>query len=259
LWHFYKITQDRKRPEMLSIPPSQRWPWIMLLARTLLFIGFQALCAVGYWLAGSTAAWEAAANWWPFTATLANLACMVLLIGLFKGEGKRYRDILRIQRDTLKGDLLVMLGMVILFGPVGYLPGTFIANWLFGGMQIPNEMFIRPLPMWAAIFSLAIWPITQGLAELPTYFGYAMPRLEGQTGRAWLAVSLASLFLAAQHMAMPLLFDLRFIAWRGLMFLPFALMVGILLHWRPRLMPYMVIVHILIDAATAASLLSVGY
>ena len=58
---------------------------------------------------------------------------------------------------------------------------------------------------------------------------------------------------------MPLLLDLRFMSWRLLMFLPFAFMVGILLHWRPRLLPYMVIVHILIDAATAASLLSVAY
>lgn len=60
-------------------------------------------------------------------------------------------------------------------------------------------------------------------------------------------------------MAMPLLFDVRFIAWRWLMFLPFAFMVGILLHWRPRLLPYLVIVHILIDTATAAALLSVAY
>jgi hypothetical protein len=178
---------------------------------------------------------------------------------MFKGEGKRYRKLFRIQRQSIKGDLLVMLGVLILFGPVAYLPNFFIAAQLFGDVQTPSEMFIRPLPMWAAIFSLAIWPITQGLAELPTYFCYAMPRLETRTGHAWLAVSLAAFFLAAQHLAVPLLFDVRFISWRGLMFLPFAFMVGILLHWRPSLMPYMVVVHFLLDAATAATLLSVAY
>lgn len=231
----------------------------MLPARMLLFIAFQALFAAGYLLAGSSTAWESAANWWPITVTLANLACIALLIWLYKGEGKRYWDIFRIQRSSIKSDLLVMLGALLLFGPVAFLPNFFIATWLFGGMQIPNEMFIRALPMWAVLASLLVWPITQGLAELPTYFGYSMPRLERQTGRAWLAVALASGFLAAQHMALPLLFDVRFIAWRGLMFLPFAFMVGILLHWRPRLLPYMVIVHILIDAATAASLFSAAY
>ncbi len=171
----------------------------MLPARMLLFIAFQALFAAGYLLAGSSAAWESAANWWPITVTLANLACIALLIWLYKGEGKRYWDIFRIQRSSIKSDLLVMLGTLILFGPVAYLPNFLIATWLFGGMQIPNEMFIRALPMWAVLVSLVIWPITQGLAELPTYFGYAMPRLEERTGRAWLAVSLASVFLAAQH------------------------------------------------------------
>lgn len=231
----------------------------MLPARTVLFIGFQVLFAIGFRLAGSPSAWEASANWWPIVVTLANLACIALLIWLFKGEGKRFWDIFHFERGTIKGDLLVMVGIVILFGPVAFVPNFLIANWLFGGMQIPNEMFIRPLPMWAAIFSLAIWPITQGLAELPTYFGYSMPRLEGQTGRAWLAVLLPSVFLAAQHVAVPLLFDVRFMAWRSLMFLPFAVMVGILLHWRPRLLPYMVVVHILIDAATAATLFGVAY
>jgi hypothetical protein len=244
---------------MTSITPSTRWPWIMLPARTILFVVFQALFAAGFMLGGSSSAWEDSADWWPITATLANLACIALLMGLFNGEGKRYRDMLRFQRQTLKGDLLVMLGMVILFGPVAFLPNILLSTWLFGDAQVPNALFIRPLPMWAGVMSLAIWPITHGLAELPTYFGYCMPRLEGQTGRAWLAVALASGFLALQHVALPLLFDGRFILWRSLMFLPFALMVGILLHWRPRLLPYMVIVHMLIDAATAASLLSVAY
>jgi hypothetical protein len=244
---------------MTSIAASTRWPWIMLPARTLLFMAIQALFALGYRLAGSPAAWEASANWWPITVTLANLACIALLMWLFQSEGKRFWDMFRFQRESIKGDLLVMVGALILFGPVAFLPNIYLAGQLFGDAQIPMEMFMRPLPMWAVVVSLAIWPVTQGLAELPTYFGYAMPRLKDQTGQAWLAVALAAFFLGIQHIAVPLLFDMRFIAWRGLMFLPFALMVGILLHWRPSLMPYLVIVHILIDAATAASLLSVAY
>ena len=182
-----------------------------------------------------------------------------LLIWLFGGEGKRYWDTFRIQRQSIKSDLLVMLGVLILFGPVAFLPNMLLSTWLFGDAQTPMGMFIRPLPMWAAIASLVIWPITQGLAELPTYFGYAMPRLETRTGHPWLAVSLAAFFLGIQHLAIPLLFDLRFMSWRALMFLPFAFMVGILLHWRPSLMPYLVVVHILIDTASAAMLLGVAY
>ena len=46
---------------------------------------------------------------------------------------------------------------------------------------------------------------------------------------------------------------------KALMFIPFAFLAGITLHWRPRLMPYMVIVHILTDMAFAGMFLSAAY
>jgi hypothetical protein len=54
------------------------------------------------------------------------------------------------------------------------------------------------------------------------------------------------------------LFDLRFITWRGLMFLPFALLLGIVLQWRPRLLPYLAILHVLMDLSFALLLLGVA-
>ena len=60
-------------------------------------------------------------------------------------------------------------------------------------------------------------------------------------------------------MAVRLLFDLRFILWRGLMFIPFAFFAGIVLHWRPRLLPYMAMVHVLMDLSFAMMLLSAAY
>jgi hypothetical protein len=66
---------------------STRWPWIVLFARTLLFLGWQAVIAVIYLLPGSSSAWTAAAAWWPLTATLTNVVCWVLLSKLFQREG----------------------------------------------------------------------------------------------------------------------------------------------------------------------------
>ena len=53
--------------------------------------------------------------------------------------------------------------------------------------------------------------------------------------------------LAFQHVTLPLVFDLHFLLWRLLMFIPFALMVGMVLRWRSRLLIYMVIIHGLMD------------
>ncbi|HHY56203.1 MAG TPA: hypothetical protein GYA08_12285 [Chloroflexi bacterium] len=75
----------------------------------------------------------------------------------------------------------------------------------------------------------------------------------------WTALSLPALMLAFQHIAIPLLFDWRFIAWRAFMFVPFAFLVGAALMWRPRLMPYLAIVHILLDMSFAVMLLGVAF
>jgi hypothetical protein len=85
-----------------------------------------------------------------------------------------------------------------------------------------------------------------------------MPRLSALSGRRWLSWLLASFFLAAQHIAVPLLFDGRFILWRLLMFLPFALLVGLILAWRPRLLPYMIVIHALMDISVVVFLLPVA-
>jgi hypothetical protein len=112
----------------------------------------------------------------------------------------------------------------------------------------------QPLPLWAIWAALVLFPVTQGLAEIPTYMAYVMPRLEARTGWRWLAVVLPAFFLGAQHVAAPLLFDGRFVAWRLIMFMPFAFLVALVMRWRPRLLPYLAIVHVLMDISAAAML-----
>jgi len=158
----------------------------------------------------------------------------------------------------MKQDLLIVLGAFILAGPIAFLPNMLAATWLFGEQQAALDLFMQPLPVWGFVLSLVLFPLTTALTELPTYFAYSMPRLETQTAKRWLAVLLPSLFLALQHCTLPLIFDGRFMAWRLLMYLPFAISVGLLLHWRPRLLPYLVAVHFLLDMATALMIPTVG-
>jgi hypothetical protein len=229
--------------------------WAMLPARLALFFAFQALFAAGFALAasaGSTTAWGLSAAWWPYTATLANLVCVFLLIRLFGREGQHYWALFRFDRRHVKGDLLVMLGLLVILGPLSMLPGPWLGTAIYGDAAIQARLLILPLPMWAVYAILLPFPLTQGLAELAVYFMYAMPRLKELTGRSWLAYGLASFFLGLQHIAIPMYFDWRYVAWRGLMFMPFAFVVGAALKWRPRLFPYFAILHVLIDLAAMA-------
>lgn len=239
--------------------PSSRWPWIMLISRLSLFIGIQAFFALGFWLAGSSNAWETSANWWPLVVSIANGINIALLVWLFKREGKRFWDIFRIQKEYIKSDMLALTGLLVLIGPFSYLPNIWLGGLMFGDPQRALDFLLRPLPLWAVYLSMILFPVTQGLIELANYFIYAMPRLEGQGIAGWLAVSLAALFLSLQHIAVPFLFDTQYLIWRGLMFIPFALLAGIVLRWRPRLLPYMAFIHALMDMLFAAMLLSVAY
>jgi hypothetical protein len=70
---------------------------------------------------------------------------------------------------------------------------------------------------------------------------------------------LTSFWLAAQHISLPFLPDIRFIIWRLAMFLPFAFMLAVILRWRIRLLPYLVIIHGLMDLSTGLLILFASY
>jgi hypothetical protein len=229
--------------------------WLMLIVRPVLFALFQLLIAGGLALTGSPTAWDESAAWWPFSVLFTNLVTVALLIWLFRREGARYLNIARFSGNTLWKDLGIVILLFVLAVPISTLPNIWLADLLFGSSEVAFSLFFRPLPFWAGLISF-LMPITIAFAELPTYFGYVMPRLEKQLSNGWLAWVLASFFLAFQHIAVPLILDWRFMLWRIGMFIPFALFVGLVLKLRPRLFPYLMIGHALIDAMLIVTVLT---
>ncbi len=225
--------------------PYDPWPWAMLPARLVLFALAQGVVAL------ALGSWEASVAWWPLTAVAANLATIGALAALYAREGRSFWSLFAPDRAHVRDDLVPLAGIVIVAGLLAYFPNVWLATWLFGGPEAGLDLFVRPLPPWAAVLSLA-FPLTIVFAELPCYFAYAMPRIERQINRPWLAVALPALFLALQHVALPLVFDLRFVAWRALMFVPLALFLGVVLRWRPQLLPYLAVVHVLLDLSVVA-------
>jgi hypothetical protein len=166
-------------------------------------------------------------------------------------EGNRYLDAIKFSHLTWKKDLLWFLGASIIGLPIISLPMNFLGDALFGDRMIPTYMMFQPLPAWALVVSL-LFPITIAFSELPTYFGYCMPRVAAQIKNGWFAWLIASFFLGAQHMFLPLIPDGRFMLWRLLMYMPFALFTGFFLKLRPALLPYFMLVHALADFSAVA-------
>jgi membrane protease YdiL (CAAX protease family) len=234
-------------------------PWLMVFSRITLFFLVQIIFAILFLIAGNTPAWENSANWWPLTVALADLICLFLLIAVFRAEGKNYWHLYHIDRQHIWGDLLALLVLTIIAAPLTYLPNVLLAKTLYGDSAAVTNLFYRPLPYWAVYLSILVFPILQGLTETPTYFGYVMPLFEEQGMNKWLAISIPALVFGLQHLAMPFLFDGRFILWRALMFIPFSFLIGFTFHWRPRLLPYFVVVHILMNMATIMMFRNVAY
>jgi hypothetical protein len=221
----------------------------MLISRSALFVLFQALIALFFLATSNTSAWDESARWWTFTAFLANFVSIYLLVRLLRAEGKRYFDIIRFSRATWKADLLWFIGASIIGLPLVAAPREPLAIAIFGDAVIATDMLFRPLPTWAFVASF-LFPLTIAFAELPTYFGYCMPRLEAQLRNGWVAWFVASLFLAAQHMFLPLILDGGFLLWRLGMFIPFAFFTGLIIKLRPTLLPYFMVIHALLDVTT---------
>jgi len=226
-------------------------PWLMLISRSVLFVLFQVLIALFFAATGTAAAqaWDESARWWTFMTFLANFVSIYLLVRLFNAEGKRFFDLFKFSRETWKKDLLWFLLGSIIAMPIVALPREPLAAAIFGDSMIATNMLFRPLPTWAFVLSF-LFPLTIAFAELPTYFGYVMPRLEAQLKNGWAAWLVSSLFLAAQHMFLPLILNGGYLLWRFGMFLPFALFIGLMVKLRPSLLPYAVIVHALLDVTT---------
>lgn len=235
-----------------SIPISNAkaisYPWLMLISRSVLFILFQALIALILFTTGTASAWDESARWWTLAVSLANFVSIYLLVRLYNAEGKRFFDIFKFSRATWKKDLLWFILVSIIAMPIVAAPREPLAAAIFGDAMIATNMMFRPIPTWAFVLSF-LFPLTIAFSELPTYFGYAMPRLSKQIN-GWLAWLIASFFLAAQHMFLPLILDGGYLLWRFGMFLPFALLTGLVIKLRPALLPYFVIVHALLDVTT---------
>ncbi len=230
-------SQDRARklPQLLAL----------LASRLFLFLLFQCLTAL------VLSSWMRSEGYWLLTATLTNLISIVLLFYLFRSEGRSYLSLFRFDRLTYKKDVRVFIMLALLAGPVAFVPNYLLSKWLWTDPAIPYEMMFRPMEGWLAIIMLVAFPVTITLAELATYFGYIMPRLMAGLRSKWLAVALPVLFLSLQHITLPFIPDLKFILYRGLVFLPFAALIGIALYKRPSLFPWFAILHGVMDLGTA--------
>ena len=220
---------------------------VVSFARLFLAVLAQTATAGVLHLRGVERPFVAAADWFTVHGTLVDLGSMVLLAVLLRREGLRLRDLFRARRGPSLGRTLLQVPLVLmLLGSVGFSTAAAVGMLAYGTPLPPPP--VVPLPLWAGLYSVLVWPLLWGFVEEATYNGYAAPRaLTLPHGRLLLAV--VCLGWAAQHLALPLRFDVAFLALR---FLLAVAVVAVALYLRTRNLLPLALAHWLIDAATGA-------
>ncbi len=218
--------------------------YALLGSRLILFLFFQAIIAL------ITSSWQISEKYWLLAATLTNIVGIVLLFLLFRADGESYFRLFKINKSELKKDILIFAGLTILIVPIVFASNYFLSLLLWDNINIPTKMMFGTIDKGLVYILLLVFPITIAFAELATYFGYIMPKLQKQLKNKWLAVFLPVLFLSIQHCTLPFIPDLNFILYRALVFLPFAAIIGISIYHRPSLFIYFAILHGVMDFGT---------
>ena len=224
---------------------------LILGSRLALFAMFQMLIAGGLAAAGVSAPWHRSAGWWPISAALSNILSLAILWSFTRAEGLPLPVVFGWTGGAMKRDLPLLVGVLLLMGPAALIPNLVLANALFSHSGDALALLVQPIPMWAAVIGLVAFPVTMAVAELPTYYGLILPRLQETWSNRWIALCVVVAWHAAQHVTLPLIFDVRFIAWRFFMFLPLAFLVAVAVQRRGSVLPYLMVVHGLLDTGAA--------
>jgi hypothetical protein len=223
---------------------------LVLFSRLVLFVFFQAL------IAAALGSWFESEKYWILIATLTNIVSISLLIFLVKREGLTYLSMFHFNRVQWKRDMAFFLGLAVLSIPVVLVPSFALSTWLWGNTDYYHQVLFQPIPAYIVYVLIFTFPVTIGMAELATYFGYVMPRLKRIMQPQWKALALPVVFLALQHCTLPLVFETKFIFLRAFMYLPFSLILGVALYKRPSLLPWLAILHGVLDAMAIFMLLA---
>lgn len=218
--------------------------FIIPLFRSFLFIAIGLIFSAVFNLS-----LEQSSRWWSVLCTVSNIITILLLLLLCRYENITYGDLINYKKGqtNLKFTLMIVFAMLIL--GIG---GMYAFGFMIYG-YVPVTM-IQPIPVWIAAINIVLLPVTTALAEMPLYFGYAVPRIEKITQNKFLAVGYPIFFYALQHSFMPLLPDWRHILFRFLSFAPLLLIFGVIYYRSRKLVPLM-IGHGVLDTATGLNIL----
>ena len=185
-------------------------------------------------------------NIWSVVATVVNIITIFILILATKKNGG-YLKLINYEKGKTSVKQVILITLLVLLVGMG---GMYLAGFIcYGVIPYAAPMMIAPIPLWLAVINVVLLPVSTALAEDGLYLGCGVNNIENK----YLAILLPAFFFALQHSFIPFLFDIRYIIYRFLSFLPLTIILCIHYHKNRNPLPIM-ISHAVIDIATVVQI-----
>lgn len=187
-------------------------------------------------------------NIWSVVASVINILFVLALVLITKKQGG-YLSLINYEKGkTRPKQVFAMIGIILLVGMAGMYLAGFIC---YGVIPYAAPMMIAPVTPVLAAVNLIVLPVSTALAEDSLYLGCGVRQFENKLA----AVIVPAFFFAVQHSFIPTLFDVRYMIYRFLSFLPLTVILCI--HYRKKQNPLPIMIgHAVIDLATAGQILA---
>ncbi|MCM1121280.1 MAG: hypothetical protein NC416_01715 [Eubacterium sp.] len=212
--------------------------WFVLPVRCLLFIAIFSFCSMI-----TQKKLTEITHWWTCLASIINIITIVILWIICKRDNTTYREMIHYdqrQGNFWKGFLFVVIMLLIGIG------GMYFAGVLcYGEFPYLAPMMIAPISPHLALLNILILPLTTTIAEDGMYLGYGVNSFTSK----WAAVLIPAFFYALQHSFIPTVFDMKFMLYRFLSFLPLTIWICFQYH-RKGCISYIMTGHWILNIAT---------
>ena len=188
-------------------------------------------------------------HWWSIVATAANIVTIFIVIFAAKSTGRNYAQLLNFRKGMLSAKKTVI--MVIVMCVIG-MSGMYLSGLVCYGSVMPHVTLkiAAPIPFALAVINLVLLPATVPFAEDGLYLGCGVNSFKNK----YAAIIIPAFFYTLQHCFIPTIFDVKYMLYRFLMFLPLTVIFCVYYRRKKNPVPLM-IAHTVLDFATGMLIL----
>ncbi|MCR4605698.1 MAG: CPBP family intramembrane metalloprotease [Eubacterium sp.] len=184
-------------------------------------------------------------NWWSIVATCANIFIIALLVLVAKKNKTTYAELINYKKGETKISQVVLVTVIAL---VVAMSGMYLSGFVcYGVIPYGAPMMIAPIHPVLAIINFILLPLTVPFAEDGLYLGCGVSSIKNK----YAAILVPAFFYALQHCFIPTIFDVRYIVYRFLSFLPLTIIFCFYYHKKKNPVPIM-IAHSIVEMASVS-------